>query len=127
MWKICSFPNSAAIVSRNNPLYNYTTDNEAIKINVDDNLNINYIGKKIDKGYAESIGLYKLTQELITNNNIYKYLNICDNNDYYEDAFQLSIDKYDILNMTPLDITGFKDCIELDTYEDYINLKDNIL
>jgi len=29
--------------------------------------------------------------------------------------------------MTPLDITGFKDCIELDTYEDYINLKDNIL
>jgi len=114
---MCVFPQSCCAVSRNNPLHNQVNDHEAVCVYESNNV-VTRIGKKLDNGVGESIGLYKLTKELILDCKINEMLELSEPNHYYEDSFQLAITKGYNFNMTVMDFTGY-DSVEVDTIDDY--------
>jgi len=114
---MCVFPNSCCAVSRNDPTNLKVNDHEAVCVYKENDLVVR-IGKKLENGDGESIGLYKLTKDLIIGCNINEMLTQSDPNHYYEDSFQLAISKGYNFDMTVMDFTGF-DSVEVDTIEDY--------
>ena len=126
LWSICTYPYSCAIISRNNPLLKNVNDNEAVRVKINNKHNITSIGKNIGTGIAESVGLYKISKETINEGSLKNMLDKSADQEYYEDSFQHSIDNGFNFKMGVIDITGYENCMEIDTPDDYITINKTI-
>ncbi len=124
LYSMCVFPDSCAAISRNESLNQSINDPEAVCVKLDNYL-ITNIGKKMGESNGESIGLYKLTKQLLDNSKIQYYLEQSEDQEYYEDSFQRSIEDLKNFYMTGIDFTGYV-CMEIDTIDDYNDIINQI-
>ncbi|MFC2097559.1 NTP transferase domain-containing protein [Bacteroidota bacterium] len=91
---------------------------EEIKYTLDsDKKYIKDISKIVKNGLGEALGINFISSDNI--NTFIKWLEECDNDDYFEKGIELAIEK-DNMKVIPLDISEFK-CVEVDFKEDLIN------
>lgn len=96
---------------------NSAVGEEEVKYNLDSNNFIKEISKKVVDAKGEAVGI-----NFISSNDIktfIKYLEECNDNDYFERGLELAIEKEGI-EVLPVDISSHK-CLEIDFKEDLEN------
>lgn len=96
---------------------NSAVGEEEVKYNLDSNNFIKEISKKVVDAKGEAVGI-----NFISSNDIktfIKYLEECNDNDYFERGLELAIEKEGI-KVLPVDISSHK-CLEIDFKEDLEN------
>tara|TARA_B110000483_G_scaffold159807_1_gene189562 strand:- start:198 stop:878 length:681 start_codon:yes stop_codon:yes gene_type:complete len=78
---------------------------------------INELSKTVENGLGEAVGINFISSEYI--DSFIKRLEECDDNDYFERALEVAIEK-DGFKIKPVDISEFN-CIEIDFEEDLKN------
>ena len=78
---------------------------------------INELSKTVENGLGEAVGINFISSKYI--DSFIKRLEECDDNDYFERALEVSIEK-DGFKIKPVDISEFN-CIEIDFEEDLKN------
>ena len=89
---------------------------EEVKYTLKDNY-INELSKTVENGLGEAVGINFISSEYI--DSFIKRLEECDDNDYFERALEVAIEK-DGFKIKPVDISEFN-CIEIDFEEDLKN------
>jgi len=89
---------------------------EEVKYTLKDNY-INELSKTVENGLGEAVGINFISSKYI--DSFIKRLEECDDNDYFERALEVAIEK-DGFKIKPVDISEFN-CIEIDFEEDLKN------
>ena len=89
---------------------------EEVKYTLKDNY-IDELSKTVENGLGEAVGINFISSKYI--DSFIKRLEECDDNDYFERALEVSIEK-DGFKIKPVDISEFN-CIEIDFEEDLKN------
>ena len=89
---------------------------EEVKYTLKDNY-INELSKTVENGLGEAVGINFISSKYI--DSFIKRLEQCDDNDYFERALEVAIEK-DGFKIKPVDISEFN-CIEIDFEEDLKN------
>lgn len=89
---------------------------EEVKYNLKDNY-IDELSKTVENGLGEAVGINFISSKYI--DSFIKRLEECDDNDYFERALEVAIEK-DGFKIKPVDISEFN-CIEIDFEEDLKN------
>ena len=89
---------------------------EEVKYTLKDNY-IDELSKTVENGLGEAVGINFISSKYI--DSFIKRLEQCDDNDYFERALEVSIEK-DGFKIKPVDISEFN-CIEIDFEEDLKN------
>ena len=89
---------------------------EEVKYTLKDNY-IDELSKTVENGLGEAVGINFISSKYI--DSFIKRLEECDDNDYFERALEVAIEK-DGFKIKPVDISEFN-CIEIDFEEDLKN------
>ena len=89
---------------------------EEVKYTLKNNY-INELSKTVENGLGEAVGINFISSKYI--DSFIKRLEECDDNDYFEKALEVAIEK-DSFKIKPVDISEFN-CIEIDFEEDLKN------
>ncbi len=96
---------------------NASVAEEEVKYTVDAEGNINNIGKHVENGLGEAIGINYISADDLENFKI--ALNACDDNDYFEKALENLLTQ-NTLKLKPVNISDYY-CVEVDFLQDLEN------